>query len=46
MHDRELSHRLALAGRLWVDEKFNLKDCLNPLIERFRQKLAAAATRA
>lgn len=46
MHDRELAHRLALTGRQWVDQKFNLKDCLNPLIERFRQKLAAAATRA
>lgn len=46
MHDRELSRRLALAGRQWVDKKFNLKDCLNPLIERFRQKLAVAAKRA
>lgn len=46
MHDRELAHRLALSGRRWVDEKFNLKNCLNPLIERFRQKLAAAEARA
>lgn len=46
MHDRELAHRLALGGTRWVNMKFNLKDCLNPLIERFRQTLAAAATRA
>lgn len=46
MHDRELAQRLARNGRQWVDEKFNLKDCLNPLIERFRQKLAATARRA
>jgi colanic acid/amylovoran biosynthesis glycosyltransferase len=46
MHDRELSRHLAIAGREWVDQKFNLRDCLNPLIERFRQKLAAAARRA
>lgn len=45
MRDRELSRRLALAGRQWVDEKFNLKDCLNTLIARFRQNLAVAATR-
>ena len=42
MHDRELGRRLALAGRKWVDEKFNLRDCLDPLIKRFQQKLAAA----
>jgi colanic acid/amylovoran biosynthesis glycosyltransferase len=46
MHDRELSRRLALAGRQWVHQKFNLKDCLNPLIERFRQQLAVAAKHA
>lgn len=39
MRDRELGQRLAEAGRRRVIETFNLSDCLEPLIERYRQKL-------
>ncbi len=36
MHDRTLGARLAAAGRLWVQERFDLRSCLEPLIERYR----------
>lgn len=39
MHDRKLGQRLADAGRSRVIETFNLSNCLEPLIARFRQKL-------
>lgn len=39
MHDRPLSRRLATAGRQWVHERFDLRNCLEPLIQRFRQRL-------
>lgn len=39
MRDRELGQRLAEAGRRRVIETFNLSDCLEPLIDRYRQKL-------
>lgn len=44
MHDRDLAEQLALAGRQWVHEKFNLKDCLEPLTVHFRDKLSTART--
>lgn len=39
MHDRALGRRLADDGRRWVHERFDLRDCLEPLIERYRQRL-------
>lgn len=43
MHDRALGQQLAEAGRRRVIESFNLNNCLEPLIARFRQRLASAA---
>ena len=43
MHDRTLGQQLAEAGRNRVLEKFNLENCLEPLIARYRQKLGSAA---
>lgn len=42
IHDRPLAVRLAHAGREWVLEKFDLKNCLDPLIERYRHKLVGS----
>lgn len=42
MHDPGLSQRLAQAGVRWVHERFDLRNCLEPLIERFRLAMAAA----
>ncbi|WP_295640374.1 glycosyltransferase [uncultured Methylibium sp.] len=42
MHDRALGHRLADDGRRWVHQRFDLRDCLEPLIERYRQRLGLA----
>ncbi len=42
MHDRPLGDRLAEAGRQRVAEAFDLKTCLEPLIERYRHKLGSA----
>lgn len=39
MHDRELARRLAGAGLAWVHDRFDLRNCLEPLIERFRHRL-------
>ncbi len=39
MHDRALGRRLAEDGRRWVHERFDLGTCLEPLIERYRQRL-------
>lgn len=39
MHDRPLAQRLATDGRTWVLERFDLRTCLEPLIERYRQCL-------
>jgi len=39
MHDRPLAKRLATDGRRWVHERFDLATCLEPLIEKYRQKL-------
>lgn len=39
MRDRPLGTRLANAGRRWVEERFDLRTCLEPLIERYRQRL-------
>jgi colanic acid/amylovoran biosynthesis glycosyltransferase len=44
MHDRVLAGRLAEAGRARVIEKFNLKNCLEPLIARYRLKLPGVAS--
>jgi colanic acid/amylovoran biosynthesis glycosyltransferase len=46
MHDRVLSHRLADAGLRWVHERFDLRTCLEPLIERYRQRLGLAVGNA
>jgi len=45
MRDPPLAARLAKAGREWVHEKFNLKNSLEPLIERFRQRLGLPSHR-
>ena len=42
MHDRPLAARLAKAGREYVYEKFDLANCLEPLIERYRRRLGLA----
>ena len=39
MHDPALAVRLAKAGRRRVEERFDLRNCLEPLIERFRRRL-------
>lgn len=39
MHDPARSKRLADAGLRWVHERFDLRDCLEPLIDRYRQRL-------
>ena len=39
MHDRALGQRLAVQGRHWVHERFDLRNCLEPLIDRYRQRL-------
>jgi glycosyltransferase involved in cell wall biosynthesis len=44
MHDRPLAAQLALAGRKWVAERFDLRNCLEPLIERYRRRLGTFAT--
>ena len=41
-NDGELAKRLAAAGRDFVREKFDLDVSLNPLIQKYREKLAAA----
>lgn len=46
MHDRALSKRLADAGLRWVHERFDLRNCLEPLIERYRQRLGLVANQA
>lgn len=43
MHDRPLAQRLADAGRHWVHERFDLRNCLEPLIDRYRQRLGVAS---
>lgn len=43
MHDRPLAARLALAGRRWISERFDLRNCLEPLIERYRRRLEMSA---
>jgi hypothetical protein len=42
MHDPELALRLAQAGRRWVAERFDLQTSLDPLIDRYRQRLGLA----
>jgi len=46
MHDTALAQRLAADGRAWVLERFDLKNCLEPLIERYRQALGLSASAA
>lgn len=38
--EEELAERLAQAGRRHVEEKFDLRTCLEPLIEAYRKRLA------
>ena len=42
MHDKELRERLAVEGRRWLAERFDLNRSLEPLIERFRQALGGS----
>jgi glycosyltransferase involved in cell wall biosynthesis len=35
----EMAAAQAAAGRQWVIERFNLRDCIEPMIARYRQKL-------
>jgi len=42
MRDRSLRAQLATAGRRWIEERFNLQTCLEPLVERYRRCLGAA----
>jgi glycosyltransferase involved in cell wall biosynthesis len=42
MRDRPLAARLAAAGRRWVEERFDLATCLEPLIERYRRRVDPA----
>jgi colanic acid/amylovoran biosynthesis glycosyltransferase len=42
MADPARSKRLADAGLRWVHERFDLSDCLEPLIDRYRQRLGLA----
>lgn len=42
LRDRALAQRLADAGLAWVHERFDLRNCLDPLIERYRQRLGLA----
>jgi len=37
--DPERAARLAEAGRAWVHQRFDLADCLEPLLSRFRERL-------
>jgi colanic acid/amylovoran biosynthesis glycosyltransferase len=46
MRDRALAAQLAEAGRQWVQERFNLETCLEPLIERYRQRLGLPSRNA
>lgn len=46
MRDRALAARLAVAGRLWVQERFDLHNCLEPLIERYRMRLGRTQPQA
>jgi colanic acid/amylovoran biosynthesis glycosyltransferase len=46
MRDRPLAARLAEAGRQWVHQRFNLDTCLEPLIERYRQRLGLSGRNA
>jgi len=46
MHDRALAQRLADAGLRWVHERFDLHNCLEPLIERYRQRLGLVTNQA
>lgn len=43
MRDRRLAARLAAAGRRWVEERFDLETCLEPLIDRYRRRLNLVA---
>lgn len=38
-HDPARARRLADAGLAWVHERFDLRDCLEPLIDRYRRRL-------
>lgn len=42
IHDPTIAARLAAAGRRWVEERFDLRTCLQPLIERYRSCLEPA----
>jgi colanic acid/amylovoran biosynthesis glycosyltransferase len=42
MGDPARSKRLADAGLRWVHERFDLSSCLEPLIDRYRQRLGLA----
>ncbi|MCR5883500.1 glycosyltransferase family 4 protein [Rhizobacter sp. J219] len=43
MHDPALAARLSANGQQLLKKTFDLNNCLEPLIDKFRQSLAAAA---
>ena len=43
IEDRPLHSRLSEQGRTFVEHKFDLSNCLNPLFEKFTQSLAEAS---
>lgn len=43
MHDPALASRLSESGRQLLKQTFDLNNCLEPLIDKFRQSLAKAA---
>lgn len=45
VEDPELTQRLARAGRRHLEEKFDLRSCLTPLIDAYRAKLSAKGVR-
>jgi len=45
MRDRPLGRQLAVDGRRFVLERFDLRNCLEPLIERYRQRLGLGAAK-
>lgn len=44
MHDPALAARLSESGQRLLKQTFDLNNCLEPLIEKFRQSLSAPAT--
>jgi colanic acid/amylovoran biosynthesis glycosyltransferase len=45
IEDPDRAQRLAEAGRSWVRQRFDLANCLEPLLDRFRARLGAGEGR-